>query len=294
MKKSLLAIALCLVLALSLLPMSAFAEEFSPAEEAAFAWSPDDPNTNATVIGRFLSYINANGTPDEQGNRYVEQTYEVDGEENHVRATYDIINRRLELRDSGHQDEANIVGFVVENVDVRCRLVLNLANMKNPRLASPLELEAESEEYYGLVTAGNFELNSYSDGATLHFQGKISIRSGAGSIEINESKDLDDLGTQVSATAFKAWKQLLSQTVGGSMNDLGMLAYDQGTVTGPEAVKIGDVNGDAMVNGKDLILLRRYLAGNAVNGFRFENADVNEDGSLNGKDLILMRRNLAG
>ena len=55
----------------------------------------------------------------------------------------------------------------------------------------------------------------------------------------------------------------------------------------------GDVNGDAEINGKDLILLRQSLAGWDVEPVP-QNADCNGDGEINGKDLILLRQHLAG
>lgn len=70
------------------------------------------------------------------------------------------------------------------------------------------------------------------------------------------------------------------------------------TVTVPEPpvgeVLLGDVNADGTVNGKDLIVLRRYAAG--VEGTEIDqaNSDLNGDGTVNGKDLILLRRLLAG
>ena len=55
----------------------------------------------------------------------------------------------------------------------------------------------------------------------------------------------------------------------------------------------GDINGDGIVNGKDLIILRQYVA-------EFDNivldekmADVNADGVVSGKDVILMRQYMA-
>ncbi len=65
----------------------------------------------------------------------------------------------------------------------------------------------------------------------------------------------------------------------------------------PEIV-YGDANGDGVVNGKDLILLRRYLAnyddktGTSTVEIK-SGADANGDGTVNGKDLILVRRYLA-
>ncbi len=55
----------------------------------------------------------------------------------------------------------------------------------------------------------------------------------------------------------------------------------------------GDINGDRVVNGKDVTLLRRYNAGYDVT-INEAAADVNDDGVINGKDVTLIRRYNAG
>ncbi|MCD7845397.1 MAG: leucine-rich repeat protein [Oscillospiraceae bacterium] len=55
---------------------------------------------------------------------------------------------------------------------------------------------------------------------------------------------------------------------------------------------IGDINMDGTVNGRDLIYLRKRLAGNSVT-IDEEAADVNQDGNIDGKDLIFLRKILA-
>lgn len=56
----------------------------------------------------------------------------------------------------------------------------------------------------------------------------------------------------------------------------------------------GDVNGDKLVNGKDVTLLRRYNAGGYNVTINEAAADVNDDGVINGKDVTLIRRYIAG
>lgn len=56
----------------------------------------------------------------------------------------------------------------------------------------------------------------------------------------------------------------------------------------------GDVNGDGVVNGKDITLLRRYYAGGYGVTLNQSAADVNDDGKVNGKDVTLLRRYYAG
>ncbi|MBQ8920933.1 MAG: dockerin type I repeat-containing protein [Oscillospiraceae bacterium] len=55
----------------------------------------------------------------------------------------------------------------------------------------------------------------------------------------------------------------------------------------------GDVNGDESIDLKDVIILRRYLAGWEVT-INDTNADVNGDSSVDLKDVTILRRYLAG
>ena len=60
----------------------------------------------------------------------------------------------------------------------------------------------------------------------------------------------------------------------------------------PKTMSYGDVNGDGTVDGKDLIVLRRYLVGAEVE--IHTGADVNGDGAVDGKDVIVLRKYLVG
>lgn len=56
----------------------------------------------------------------------------------------------------------------------------------------------------------------------------------------------------------------------------------------------GDVNNDGVINTKDIVFLRRYLAGGYDQTIKEAAADVNDDGKLNSKDAVLIRRYIAG
>ena len=58
-------------------------------------------------------------------------------------------------------------------------------------------------------------------------------------------------------------------------------------------VKYGDVNGDNLINGRDVIMLRQYLAGWAVS-VDSTGADVDGSGRVNGLDMVLLRQYIAG
>lgn len=57
--------------------------------------------------------------------------------------------------------------------------------------------------------------------------------------------------------------------------------------------KIGDANSDGSVNMKDVLVMRKYIAGMAVT-IDLDAADVNFDGRINMKDVLLMRKQIAG
>ena len=67
------------------------------------------------------------------------------------------------------------------------------------------------------------------------------------------------------------------------------------TTTGTEADDIlyGDANGDGAVNMKDVLILRKFLAGIDVSYVEI-NSDVNGDGAVNMKDVLILRKFLAG
>ena len=67
------------------------------------------------------------------------------------------------------------------------------------------------------------------------------------------------------------------------------------TTTEPaEEVNIGDVNNDGSINLKDVVMLRRYIAGGWGVELDEKAADVNGDGAVNLKDAVTLRRYIAG
>ena len=64
------------------------------------------------------------------------------------------------------------------------------------------------------------------------------------------------------------------------------------TETGAHDVLLGDANDDGAVNMKDVLVMRKVLAGMEVSVNNF-NADVNRDNSVNMKDVLQLRRFLA-
>ena len=67
---------------------------------------------------------------------------------------------------------------------------------------------------------------------------------------------------------------------------------------GATTIVYGDANGDGEVNGKDLLMLRRYMANyddeSKTSTINVQaGADANGDGEVNGKDLLMLRRYMA-
>ena len=61
-----------------------------------------------------------------------------------------------------------------------------------------------------------------------------------------------------------------------------------------ETVRPGDVNNDGSLDLKDIVIMRRALAGGWDLRIDGEAADVNKDGSFDLKDVVLLRRYIAG
>lgn len=69
----------------------------------------------------------------------------------------------------------------------------------------------------------------------------------------------------------------------------------QGLPEGTEEVQVGDVNGDGVINNKDVAYLAKYLVGTqSITDTQMESADVNGDGFINNKDVAKLSRYLVG
>ncbi len=81
--------------------------------------------------------------------------------------------------------------------------------------------------------------------------------------------------------------------------DLGTIETDPQTEpseqpTGSGDIITGDANGDGLVNMKDVLVLRKVLAGMTVEGYIEAAADVTADGAVNMKDVLQLRKFVAG
>ena len=76
-----------------------------------------------------------------------------------------------------------------------------------------------------------------------------------------------------------------------------LLTVTNGSVT-VGGITYGDANGDGKINGRDVILLRQYMANydyttGTSTVTAAAGADANGDGKINGRDVILMRQYMA-
>ncbi len=89
--------------------------------------------------------------------------------------------------------------------------------------------------------------------------------------------------------------KMTTSTTATESTTLAVTSTTTDTTTEPSTKRIaGDVNGDAKVNFKDVVLIRRYIAGGWNIEINEEVADVNGDGKVNFKDVVLIRRYIAG
>ncbi len=65
------------------------------------------------------------------------------------------------------------------------------------------------------------------------------------------------------------------------------------TATGTNDGILGDANDDGLMNMKDVLVMRKYIAGMDTE-INLKNADVNLDGAVNLKDVLLVRKCIAG
>ncbi|MBQ9413709.1 MAG: dockerin type I repeat-containing protein, partial [Clostridia bacterium] len=152
----------------------------------------------------------------------------------------------------------------------------------------PLDAGGEDDGY---VTFDTFLAGAALDTATISCDSTTYARADC----------MDDFGYVVAGTTVTITEQsggviqILYRDLAGDQR----LAWIEETAIQQETAIIpGDVTGDGVVNGADLIRLRKYLAAynNETGACDVEiapGADVNEDGAVNGKDLIRLRKQLA-
>ena len=72
------------------------------------------------------------------------------------------------------------------------------------------------------------------------------------------------------------------------------VCYSIFAATEPSGIRRGDANKDSSVDLKDVVVMRRFLAGGWPDQADKQNADVTRDGMFDLKDVVVLRRYLAG
>ena len=98
------------------------------------------------------------------------------------------------------------------------------------------------------------------------------------------------------ATTTKNTSATTKNTTANSTQTTTSIAVSTVTTTADKTDKHenGDINEDGSINLKDVVLLRRYIAGGWNVTLDETTADINKDGSVNLKDVVLLRRYIAG
>ena len=105
---------------------------------------------------------------------------------------------------------------------------------------------------------------------------------------VSESKtSASESKTSASESATSASESAASASESASVTD------PSASETGFEDAVLGDANGDGAVNMKDVLVLRKYLAGIQAE-INLVAADANGDGDVNMKDVLALRKFLAG
>ena len=151
------------------------------------------------------------------------------------------------------------------------------------------------------ITDGLYEIHrvSVDEGVTLKIRAdmttssdKVGYFDNGDIMFVTETKEdsLGNLWAKVFHDGVSGWSALTysgdvhTALIGGSLKE--------NTLIYPDAV-IGDVNDDGKINGKDVLLLRKYIIGldDTANAIA---ADCNFDNKVNGKDVLLLRKYIIG
>ena len=117
-------------------------------------------------------------------------------------------------------------------------------------------------------------------------------------ISVPESVKLDDSGkATISVKSLLPGETNIEYTIEGttvSGNITIMSLIDGQEISDSPSGSTGDINGDETIDLKDVVLLRRYIAGGWNAEVDEAIADLNDDGAVDLKDAVLLRRYVAG
>ncbi len=207
--------------------------------------------------------------------------------------------------DASNADANDLVEFAAYCTGEFSNYEVNFANGK-PYIKVPTSIARKIVYYvYGI---DNLDLSGYrqigTQGTSEYLDVELfdfdfaDIPGGTTEIEFTDNPDFDMVGMEHTGDR---WTVTFTVTDGDPGYDGIVVTTDWKfnvltiEFTGEEDAVIGDANGDGSVNMKDILLLRRILAGAAEpTPEEAARADVNGDGSFNMKDILLLRRIVAG
>lgn len=182
-------------------------------------------------------------------------------------------------------DEAlKAVNFDVEyDFEAGNRLLVDVVNADGDDVFCTA-LAAGSETF--AVDMSGFEVGTYTVTVTA-YDGVNAIVSNSVDVVVKEKPTTEPTTTETEPTA--------TETEPTATGTEPSATGTEPTATGTQAEEIlyGDANDDGAVNMKDVLILRKQLAG-LMPIINMANADVNGDGSVNMKDVLELRKYLAG
>lgn len=188
------------------------------------------------------------------------------------------------------------------------------ADSISPQISEPVYKEVTVEITYELAEAGrlantvinNIELivDQTMEIPKLSFQNQSANWMQPYMIPFTEANVTDDSGSVIATVTVIDGKTVIKGVSAGTGTlDLCLYDGDQSPITVNVTVSTlsavlpnsayGDVDGNGVINGKDLIRLRKYLSfGGSVDVFN--GIDANGDSRINGLDLVTLRKYFAG
>ena len=234
---------------------------------------------------------------------------------------YEIFTRGYVQGDSGYavagfltgdcefwgDDKAQFCATIGESAGLTCQKLIGTATDKRGNLLAPdlngdftqLAYFSDADGYTDKVYITHIEINVYrysGDGTTTPSSQTVPSQSQTNPTQPSQSQTNPTQPSQ-SQTLPSQSQTLPSQSQTLPSQSQTLPSQSQTLPTNPSgqpAIEViwGDADDDAEVNMKDILLMRKYLAG--MNVFiNMKTADANGDGTFNMKDVLLVRKFVA-
>ena len=183
-------------------------------------------------------------------------------------------------------DEAlKAVNFGVEyEFEAGNRLLVDVVNADGDDVFCTA-LAAGTETFALDMSGDKFAVGTYTVFVTA-YDGVNALVSNSVDVVVKEKPTTEPTTTETEPTA-------TGTVPTGKVTETEPTATGTGTGTGADTILYGDANDDGAVNMKDVLILRKQLAG-MMPIIDMANADVNGDGNVNMKDVLVLRKQLAG